>query len=225
MRPLPKALTFDCYGTIVDWNQGIEEALARVGPISALPAERRRAIRVRREAVELERHLGRGYRPYLEILAASLVEAAREEGVDVSEGESRAFAASMGSWPFHPDAPEGLKRLRKRFRLAILSNVDRATLLETVRRLGVPFDLLVTAEDVRSYKPALPHFERALSELRLAPEAVLHVSYAAEHDLRPAAQLGIPTAFVRRGSATLPPDVRPRVVVQDLVSLADFLEA
>ena len=218
------ALTFDCYGTLIDWDRGIEEAIARVPSLAALSVETRRAIRARRETIELERHLER-FRPYREILARSLQDAAGEVGVAVSETEASAFSASMGTWPPHPGVPEALARLRKRFRLAILSNVDRAVLEESVRSLGVSFDLLVTAEDVRSYKPALAHFERALRDLDLPPEAVLHVSYTPDHDLRPAQSLGIPTAWIRRPGAPAPPDLRPRYTVPTLAALADALGA
>ena len=221
----PAAITFDCYGTLIDWNRGIEGALAAVPALRGLSEADRRSIRARREAVELERFLPSGYRPYREILAESLREAASERGVDVPKSEAETFAASMGSWPPHADAPEGLARLRKRFRLAILSNVDRATLLQSVRLLGVAFDLLVTAEDVRSYKPAHAHWDRALADLRLRPSEVLHVSYTADHDLRPAQALGIPTAWVRRYGVTLPEDVRPGFAVPDLRALADAIGA
>ncbi|MGH7150009.1 MAG: HAD family hydrolase, partial [Planctomycetota bacterium] len=149
----PAAITFDCYGTLIDWNRGIEGAIAAVPALRGLSDAGRRSIRARREAIELERYLPEGYRPYREILAGSLREAAREAGVEVPATEAEAFASSMGSWPPHADSHEGLSQLRKTFRLAILSNVDRSILLESVRLLGVPFDLLVAAEDVRSYKP------------------------------------------------------------------------
>ncbi len=221
----PAAITFDCYGTLIDWNRGIEGAVASVPALRGLSDEDRRSIRARREAIELERYLPKGYRPYREILAESLREAAREEGVEVPRDQAEAFASSMGSWPPHADSPEGLARLREKFRLAILSNVDRATLLASVRLLGVPFDLLVTAEDVRSYKPARAHFDRALAELRLRPDQVLHVSYTAEHDLLPAQTLGIPTAWVRRYGVSLPSAAKPRFAVPDLLALAGLLGA
>ncbi|HET6201452.1 MAG TPA: haloacid dehalogenase type II [Planctomycetota bacterium] len=220
---LPAAITFDCYGTLIDWNRGIEAAIAAVPSLRRLSESDRSSVRARREAIELERFLSEGYRPYREILAESLREAARERGIGVPAAEAEAFAASMGGWPPHPDAREGLRRLRAQFRLGILSNVDRATLAKSVALLGVPFDLLVTAEDVRSYKPARAHWDRALAELGLRPSEVLHVSYTADHDLRPAQALGIPTAWVRRGGAALPADVRPRVAVPDLLALADAL--
>ncbi len=221
----PAAITFDCYGTLIDWNGGIEGAIASVPALQRLPVTDRRSIRARREAIELERYLPKGYRPYREILAESLLDAAREDGVEVPRDQAEAFAASMGSWPPHADSPEGLARLREKFRLAILSNVDRTTLLASVRLLGVPFDLLVTAEDVRSYKPARAHFDRALAELRLRPEEVLHVSYTAEHDLRPAQDLGIRTAWVKRYGVALPSGLQPRFAVPDLLALAGALGA
>jgi 2-haloacid dehalogenase len=96
---------------------------------------------------------------------------------------------------------------------------------ESVRLLDVSFDLLVTGEDVRFYKPSPAHFERALAELRLRPEELLHVSYTVEHDLRPAERLGIGTAWVRRYGVPEPRDVRPRFRVPDLLVLAEELGA
>ena len=221
----PAAITFDCYGTLIDWNRGIETAIAAVPSLRSLSDRARREIRERREAIEFERHLPGAWRPYREVLAESLRDAAREGGIDVPAAEAASFAASMGRWPPHPDAPPALLRLRPRFGLAILSNVDRSTLLESVRLLGVSFDLLVTAEDVRSYKPAPAHFERALADLGLSPSEVLHVSFTADHDLRPAERLGIPTAWVRRYGVPEPRDLRPRFSVPDLLALAEALGA
>ena len=216
-----EALTFDCYGTLIDWDAGIRGAIGATPSLAGCDVERLVSDRDRSER-ELE---AGDWLPYDAVLEASIRAAGRAQGRETSAEERRAFAASMARWPPHPDSPAALARLAARFRLAILSNVQTATLRASVQLLGAPFATLVTAEELRSYKPARAHFDEGLRRLGLPRERVLHVAQSLFHDVRPALRMGWWTAWVDRKSESLPADLRPHVVVGDLASLADRLGA
>ena len=141
--------TFDCYGTLIDWNAGIGGVLEQLYGAEQAPTLLRRYHELEPE-VQTE-----GYRSYQEVLALTLERLANEVGYGIPEGEGGALAHSLPDWPPYPEVPKALEELRRRgWSLAILSNIDHALIVESEKRLGVPFDLIVTAEDVRSYKPA-----------------------------------------------------------------------
>ena len=215
-----QAFTFDCYGTLIDWDVGIAAAIRRIPALRDVDAER---FLQRREALEADLQAG-PYLPYEEVLARSLRQTAREFGVAVTNAEARAFAASVPDWPPFADAPGFLRRLRRLGKpLAIVSNVTTATLRASVRSLGAPFDLLMTAEDVRSYKPAPAHWLQAHARLGLAPAATLHVAASLHHDVQPALRLGVPCVWVNRRGGPLPPGVEAALVAYDLHDLAERL--
>jgi 2-haloalkanoic acid dehalogenase type II len=214
-----EALTFDCYGTLIDWYGGVREA-ARASP-SLVGLELGRFVRDRDAE---DRVLIQGpYRPYAEVLALSAQRAAAAQGRVLPEAEARAFAASQGAWPPFDESRAALARLGRRFRLAILSNVDTAILARSVELLGGPFEFTLTAQELGSYKPRPAHWEAALTRLGLPPSRVLHVGCSLFHDMRPAAARGIPTAFVNRDGEPLAPGDAPTLVLSDLASLCDVL--
>jgi 2-haloacid dehalogenase len=175
-----------------------------------------------RESEELELEAG-PYRPYRDVLAISLARAARRQEREPAEEELTSLVESMGTWPPFAETHEALLRLRERFRLAILSNVDTATLESTVSLLDVPFDVLVTSEELKSFKPATGHFEEALVRLELEKGEVLHVAQSLRHDVRTSCALGWGTAWVNRLGESLPMDLKPDLVATDLTSLCDAL--
>ena len=192
-----RAFTFDCYGTLIDWDAGIHAALQAIPALNGLDLD---AFVLRRERIEMEIEAG-AYLPYETVLARSLQQTAEAFGGRVSDCEARGFAASIPDWPAFPDASPFLRRLRALGKpLLILSNITNAVLRQSIRKLEVPFDALVTAEDVRSYKPATAHWTEALARLGLRPTELLHIAASPYHDIEPAARLGIPCVWVdRRG--------------------------
>ena len=214
------ALTFDCYGTLIDWRLGIAQATGRIPGLAGCDFER---LVCDRERVEREMEAG-PYRPYGEILSESLRRCALAQGREVSTEDAAGFARGMAEWPAFGDSAPALRRLGVRHRLAILSNVETRILRESVARIGVGFELLITAQDLRSYKPARAHFDAAIHRLRLPKERVLHVAASVFHDIRPASTLGWATAWVNREGDVRPSDVAPRWEIPDLESLADRLE-
>ncbi len=210
-----EALTFDCYGTLIDWYGGVRSAARAARGLAGVDIEK--FVRDR-DAIDRELILGE-YRPYAEVLAQSARRAAARQSRELDEREAREFAASMKSWPPFAESHEALVRLGRKFRLAILSNVDTSTLESSIALLGVRFELLVTAQMLRSYKPRPEHWHTALSRLGLEKTRVLHVGCSLFHDIRPAQALGIRTAFVNRDRDALLPGDAPTWAVDDLVAL------
>ena len=203
-------VTFDCYGTLIDWEGGVADAIA---PLLPEPVDRR-ALATR--YIELEAAVeGERYRPYREILDLAGAALLREYGVDAPSP----LSAALPSWRPFPEVPAVLPELRSRgYRLAILSNVDRDLLEPSIAALGVAPDLAITAEDCGSYKPAPGHWQRLLRESGAAIEQVVHVGASQYHDMRPAAALGFRTVFVDRHGEELVTE--PTRVITDLSFLS-----
>ncbi len=219
-------LTFDCYGTLIDWERGILTALR--------PVLARHGIALSDEQIlerygELESAAERGaYHPYRDVLATVMDGFGERLGFTPAANERAALAASVGDWPAFPDTVAALELLARRFRLVILSNIDDDLLALSVRRLGVTFVATVTAEQVGSYKPDPRHFRVALERLNIAPDRILHVAQSLFHDIAPANALGLTTVWVNRRhdragfGATPPATARPALEVPDLQTLAQL---
>lgn len=221
------ALTFDCYGTLIDWERGIVDAFR--GAVSGLAWDDEELL-ARYARVE-SRLQGGAYKPYREILVDVAVTLAGEAGLPLDPALAGRFAASVSDWPPFEDTRPALEALGRRYKLAVVSNVDDDLFAGSAARLGVPFDAVVTAQPVRSYKPRVAHFHEALRRLALPRERVLHVAQSLYHDIRPASELGFTTVWVNRRAgragtgATAPAVATPTVEVPDLSALAALLQA
>ncbi|HXW67915.1 MAG TPA: YbaK/EbsC family protein [Thermoplasmata archaeon] len=220
--PAPGArwVTFDCYGTLIDWRAGLIEAARRRGWVdSAESGDAFFAAYLAAEpAVE-----GAAYRPYREIVAATVGRVGEQRGHRIAPGAAAEFVDSVPEWPAFADAAPLLRELRARGRrVAILSNIDRDLLAATLARHDLEVDRTVTAEEVRSYKPAPAHWIRFLRATGADPRSTLHVSASYEYDLETAGLLGGRTAYVARYGplpAERPVDRR----LADLASAAELL--
>jgi len=214
-----RALTFDCYGTLIDWDTGVRTALRTLTSLAGADLER-----VAREREEEEQALlGGKYLSYTEILVRSLRAAAARQGRVPQHGELVSFAHSMAHWPAFPDAAGALRRLATGHALAILSNVETKTLQSSIKILGAPFAARITADEIRSYKPAPAHWEEGLKRLHQTRESVLHVAGSLYHDVRPARALGFATCWINRRGEPAPADLDDTLVFPGLAALADFL--
>lgn len=221
-----KVLTFDCYGTLIDWETGIE---AVVRPWLAAHSPVPLDLVVTSFALHQAKH--QQTRPtllYPDVLRRTWRDIEGTFGWDRDVGHAEAFAASVPEWPPFPDTIESLRYLSRFYKLAILSNVDNASLRGTIQRLGLPFDVTVTAEDVASYKPGRPHFERAIEQLEsmgIAKREILHVAQSKHHDIAPGRALDLTTVWVNRrydkkgSGATLATDAEPDLTVNSLAEL------
>ncbi len=199
-----RALSFDCYGTLIDWEAGIAAALApwaAANDVAATPDELVASF----ASVETLVQAANPTMPYPEVLAVVLGELATRWGRGATDADAQAFGASVAAWPAFPDSPAALQRLSERFVLIVLSNVDRTSFAASNRRLGVEFDLILTAEDVGAYKPDFVGFTAllaALPDLSIARDELLHVAQSLYHDHEPAQRLGLPSVWIdRRGDA------------------------
>lgn len=213
-------VTFDCYGTLIDWNSGIQGAFERAATAEDVEVDAG-VLRVRYAEIEAVVE-DEAYRPYRDVLAETARRAARAEGWTMQDRTARSFAASLTEWRPFPDTNVALERLAAAgIRLGILSNVDRDLIAGTLGHLAVPFDLIVTAEDVRSYKPAHAHFLEARHRIGDAPW--LHAAQSYRHDVVPCSQLGIPSAWINRHGERASGDPRPHRELESLVDLANWL--
>jgi len=210
-----KALSFDCYGTLIDWESGITEALRPLRERSGLSAD---ALLDAYGPVELEVEQEFPSLRYSELLVEVHSRLSERLGVAQDPAEAAAFGASVGDWPAFPDSAEALAYLKRHFALIILSNVDRQSFAGSNRRLGVEFDEILTAEEIGSYKPDLRNFEHLLARLGergMANGELLHVAQSLFHDHVPANRMGIASAWIDRragksgSGATVLPDPMP----------------
>jgi 2-haloacid dehalogenase len=191
--PGPRWLTFDCYGTIADWNSCMLGALE---PVAGASAADLLAAYHRAEAI-LE--AGPQWRPYREVLAGGLQLAARRTGLAIPPAQAGALAAAWPSMAVFPDVAEALSTLASLgWRLAILTNCDDDLFAATLANLPVPFDVVVTAQQVRSYKPDLGHFRRFAELTGATPANWIHVANSWVHDISPAARMGLRSVWVDR---------------------------
>lgn len=220
MHPRDAAvISFDCYGTLIDWQSGARTAVDAIPELAEID---RSKLVARRLAVELEVEHER-YRPYDQVLALSIQRTAAEFGVELTAATANSFADSIAAWPPFPDAAGFLRRLATvGTPLAILSNVTRASLGVSVRKLGAEFDQLVTAEDVRHYKPDYQHWQALYDSRGITADQHLHIAGSIAHDIRPATELGATTVWVRRAHEPIPGDVNPDLIVQSLAELGDY---
>jgi 2-haloacid dehalogenase len=193
-------LSFDCYGTLVDWESGIWTALQPLlGRIADAPdREAALAAFARQESAQEAETPGMRY---AELLARVHARLAAEWGAAPDADADSLFGGAIGEWPAFLDSTDALAYLKRFYKLVILSNVDRASFARSNRRLGVAFDLICTAEDIGSYKPDLRNFRYMLDRLAQAghrPQDVLHVAQSLYHDHGPANRVGLRSAWIDR---------------------------
>jgi len=216
-------VSFDCYGTLIDWESGI---LAYLRPLLRSKQRDVSDGEILSLYSEFEpRQQCQTYRTYREILAAVVRDFAKRFDFAVSDGEAAGLAESIRNWQPFPDTAAALRRLKTRYKLAVLSNIDDDLFALTAPKLGVELDLLVTAQQVRSYKPSLRNFETLLQNLPVSHERLLHAAESLYHDVVPARSLGIATVWVNRrqgkpAAATKLVDAHPDLEVATVEELA-----
>lgn len=224
-------LSFDCYGTLIDWETGIAAALRRWAAARQLSLSDAElvAAHARHETGAQQDHPSALY-PY--VLGETLRRIGIEFGVGVTDDEAHAYGASAGEWPAFSDSADALSRLANRYKLVILSNVDRASFARSNEKLGVEFDLIITAEDVGSYKPNLANFEalfQRLPSIGAERSRLLHVAESLYHDHEPANRLHLPSVWINRvhtsGGASAAPkgSFQPERQFPTLAAFADAI--
>jgi 2-haloacid dehalogenase len=221
-----KVLTFDCYGTLIDWENGIANSL--------LPVLQTHKIEITREELlerfgEFETLEESGqYLTYRTVLQNVFRNLGSRLGFRPTPIELKTFAESIQGWQPFPDTVEALKALQKRFKLAVISNVDDDLFAYSAKHLEVPFDWLITAQMVKSYKPSVTNFLRAIEVIGLPKTEILHIAQSLYHDITPAKSLGLSTIWINRRhnkdgfGATPSSNAVPDLTFTDLRSFAEI---
>jgi 2-haloacid dehalogenase len=226
-----EVISFDCYGTLVDWESGIISGLRPVLAKHGVDATDDEILTLHAEtehALQSASTPG-DYVKYREVLGEEVREAGRRWGFEPDPEEVGALADSLRHWRPFPDTVEALRALKSRYKLAIISNVDDGLFALTACHLQVEFDWIITAEQAGTYKPSTNNFEVAIARMGIPRERLLHAAESLFHDVVPARELGLSTVWVHRragkeGSGATPPaDAEPDFVVPDLETLASEL--
>lgn len=217
-------LTFDCYGTLINWEAGILSALHHI--LSAHSKKLDEATLLRLYGDFEHRSESGPFQPYRAVLASVVHQFGAELKFTPTPEEIRSLPASLASWQPWPDTVAALRQLKTRFRLAILSNVDDDLFAATRPKLSVDFDEVITAQQAQAYKPSLRLFELALTRIQTPAHRVLHIGQSVYHDVIPAQSLGLATVWVNRPSArpgvgaVKSADAKPDLTVRSLEELA-----
>jgi 2-haloacid dehalogenase len=210
--------TFDCYGTLIDWNGGISGELARLFGDGSAPRllERYHQLEPEVQAEDPERS-------YRTVLTLTLQRLAAGEDLELPDGQVDALARSLPSWPPFPEVPAALEEARARgWRLAILSNTDRDFIATSKAQLGLPFDETIVASEIGSYKPGHRHWSEFFARAHADRDRHVHVAASLFHDIAPANELGLHSVWVNRLGETAGP--QPTRELPDLTGLADVLD-
>ncbi len=216
-----EVLTFDCYGTLIDWETGILDALRPLVGDGADDDSLLECFARHETAAEAQ-----PWRPYREILADSLSAVCQANGIAPSPVQRALFGRSVGDWPAFPDSAAALRELARRFELGVITNCDDDLFDYSNELLGKPFRWIVTAEQVRAYKPNIRNFEVCLTRIGRPREAVVHVAQSLYHDHVTAKRLGLSSVWIdRRGGragsgATPPTEASPDATFPDMASFA-----
>ena len=213
-------VTFDCYGTLIDWRKGIELHLGELLRSNGLAPD----VSVHPLYMKLEAEEEGEYKSYREVLRDTAIKVANHLKVLITEEQAKEFAGSVPLWPAFEDTVETLTELGRRgYKRVILSNIDRDILKKTIIQNNLDVDGYITAEDVGSYKPALEHWNRFFEVYKPNREATIHVAQSVYHDIIPSCRLGIPNAWINRYSEVTPHGVRPSYVLDSLKGLLSVL--
>ena len=211
-------ITFDCYGTLIDWEHGISAAFEKVAMASGVPFDRSRILNLyHKYEKEEEKH----YRKYRDVLTRIARRISIEMGYRISSFDF--LVDSQQRWRPFPDTNQALQRLARKHKLGILSNIDNDLLTLTRRHLTVPFDLIITAESVACYKPELKHFQEA--KRKIGEVGWIHAAQSYIHDIVPCARSGIDCAWINRSHEQgADPQIKPVFVGPDLHRFANWME-
>jgi 2-haloacid dehalogenase len=226
-----EVVSFDCYGTLIDWESGIISGLRPVLANHQIDVTDDEILDLHAQTEHrLQSSSTKGnYIKYREVLRKEVLEAGKRWGFEPEPPEVDALADSLRGWEPFPDTVEALWALKRRYRLAIISNVDDGLFALTACHLEVEFDWIITAEQAGTYKPSTNNFEVAIGRMGVGRERVLHAAESLFHDVLPAKEMGLSTVWVHRRTgkegfgATPPADAEPDLEVPDLKTLASRL--
>lgn len=221
-----KVITFDCYGTLVQWHDAVRRAAASIlerhlsAPAST---ESIASFAVRLREIAMEHQQQSPFRDYEAVLDASLNQALRETGHDATAADLETLLATLGRIEPHPDVPEALARLREHYRIAVISNTSDNLIADTITAIGTPIDFVITAQQARAYKPDHALFHHAYAAMGVTKDETIHVAMGQVSDLKVCQALGIRSVWIDREGEPLDPAWQPDAVLKDLSGLPQLL--
>jgi 2-haloacid dehalogenase len=224
-----EVVSFDCYGTLIDWESGILSALKQLLSNREIDFSDEGILELFAEVESELENPNNSYIKYREILQEIVKKFGQQFDFAPTETEINGLVDSVKNWQPFPDTVAALSALKQKYKLAVISNIDNDLFAGTAKHLKVELDWLITAEQVRSYKPSTRNFEIALETMGIAPAKVLHVAQSVYHDIVPAASMGISTVWVNRrhdktgSGATMPASGKPDLEVPDLKTLVEII--
>jgi 2-haloacid dehalogenase len=216
---LPKAITFDCYGTLIDWEGEIQQFFAQRLAAKGVVGIDTKALQAQWEEIQFQ-YIQQQYRPYRQVLGDTMKMAFDQFHLPYDETDVEAFAASMGHWKPFPDTRDAILELQRFVKVVLITNTDDAIIAETERTIGVKFDDIITAEQAGAYKPSHKGFLLARERLGLPVQDIWHAGFGFKYDVVPASELGYTTVWVNRQGLARPIDVRETFLVGDMRTLA-----
>lgn len=221
-----KVITFDCYGTLVQWHDAVRRAAASIlerhlsAPAST---ESIASCAVRLREIAMEHQQQSPFRDYEAVLDASLNQALRETGHDATAADLETLLATLGRIEPHPDVPEALARLREHYRIAVISNTSDHLIADTITAIATPIDFVITAQQARAYKPDHALFHHAYAAMGVTKDETIHVAMGQFSDLKVCQELGIRSVWIDREGEPLDPAWQPDAVLKDLSGLPQLL--
>jgi 2-haloalkanoic acid dehalogenase type II len=223
MYSLPKAITFDCYGTLIDWEGEIQRFFDQILTNKQIQGFDTRALQQHWEDVQFA--FIQQYRPYRQILRETMLQACADFGLPATEEDAEAFAHSMGHWQPFPDTQASLKALQTLgIKVVLITNTDDEIIAQTRPLLGIMPDDIVTAEQATAYKPHHQGFRLARQRLGLDTTDIWHAGFGFKYDIIPATELGFTTVWINRQGETRPSDVKETFLVGDMTTLVYLLK-
>jgi len=219
MVTLPKAITFDCYGTLIDWEAEIQRFFAESLDSKGYGNVDPQTLQEEWEEIQF-RYIQEKYRPYRQVLNDTLRMVFNQYGIPIVTAECEEFANSMGYWKPFPDTRDAIIELQKLVKVVLLTNTDDSIIAETERTIGVKFDGIITAEQAGAYKPSHKGFLLARQRLGLEVSEIWHAGFGFKYDIVPATELGYTTVWVNRQGQARPLNVKETFLVGDMRTLA-----
>lgn len=219
MTVLPKAITFDCYGTLIDWERAIQSFFAESMDSKGFGNVSPKTLQEEWEEIQF-RYIQEKYRPYRQVLRDTLRMVFTQYAIPSSPEEAEEFAESMGWWKPFPDTKDAILELQKLTKVVLITNTDDSIIAETEKTIGVKFDDIITAEQAGAYKPSHEGFLLARERLGLKVSEIWHAGFGFRYDIVPAKKLGYTTVWVDRQGLGRPGRVKETFLVGDMKTLA-----
>ena len=220
---LPKAISFDNFGTIIDWEGEVEKWFKQFMDKQGYDWYPAKTVQRRWEDIQFT-YIQVEYKPYFHVLKETMKLTCNEFGISFTNQDAEEFAESMGKWQPFPDSKAALEEMSKYTKLTLITNTDNDIIKESVKQIGFEFDDIVTAEMAGAYKPSYKGFKLSQERLGLTEKEILHAGFGFKYDVVPATRLGYETAWINRQGEQRPMNVKETIMTGDLATFAKLIK-